>query len=151
MSYKVKSNEVGSAVGDLLYQYSADIQYDVIKETDEAADKLLKLIKNQAPVDWRKVKRRGKYKRSWKVKTTQNTFAVYEKTVYASGKEYRLTHLLEFGHKTRSGGRTKPQSHIKPAADRITSEYVKEIKEIVRRSARQGGGRRTYKRRSDTT
>ena len=145
MSYKVKLNEVGSAVGDLLYQYSADIQYDVIKETDEAADKLLKLIKNQAPVDWRKVKRRGKYKRSWKVKTTKDTFAVYEKTVYASGKEYRLTHLLEFGHKTASGGRTKPQSHIKPAADRITSEYVNEIKEIVRRSARQGGGRRTYK------
>jgi hypothetical protein len=102
MSYKFKSNEVGSAVGDLLYQYSADIQYDVIKETDEAADKLLKLIKNQAPVDWRKVKRRGKYKRSWKVKTTKDTFAVYEKTVFASGKEYRLTHLLYDIHRLNS-------------------------------------------------
>lgn len=151
MSYKFKSNEVGSAVGDLLYQFTADVQYEVIKLTDETADKLLKLIKNQAPVDWRKVKRRGKYKRSWKIKTTKDTFSVYERTVYADDGEYRLTHLLEFGHKTHSGSMTKAQIHIKPAADRMKDEYVKEIKEIVRRSARQGGGRRTYKRRSDTT
>lgn len=150
MSYKFKSNEVGSAVGDLLYQYTADVQYGVIKLTDETADKLLRLIKDTAPVDWRKVKRRGKYKRSWKIKTTVDTFAVYERTVYADDGEYRLTHLLEFGHKTHSGGRTKAQSHIKPAADRMKDEYVKEIQNIVRRSARQGGGRRTYKR-SDTT
>ena len=146
MSYKVKTNEVDSAAGSLLAQYTADVQYEVIKLTDETADKLLRLIKNQAPVDWRKVKRRGKYKRSWKIKTTKDTFAVYEKTVYASGGEHRLTHLLEFGHKTKSGGKTKAQSHIKPAADRMISEYVEETHNILRRSQMYGGGLRKYKK-----
>ena len=72
MSYKVKTDEVGSAVGGILSQYTADVQYDIIKLTDETADKLKEQIKKGSPVDWRKVKRRGKYKRSWRVKTTRD-------------------------------------------------------------------------------
>ena len=59
MSYKVKTDEVGSAVGGILSQYTADVQYDIIKLTDETADKLKEQIKKGSPVDWRKVKRRG--------------------------------------------------------------------------------------------
>lgn len=146
MSYKIASNELGSAVGNILLQYTADVQAGVIQLTDETAEKLKKYIQNGAPVDWRRVKRRGKYRRSWRAKTTQDTFAVYEKTVYAGGGEYRLTHLLEKGHRTRSGGKTKAQAHIAPAAERITKEYVKGISEIVRRSSQSGGGQRKYKR-----
>lgn len=145
MSYKVKSNEVGSAVGSILDQYTVDIQAGVRELTDEYADKLKEQIKKGSPVDWRRVKRRGKYKRSWKVKTTKDTFAVYERTVH-SHKEYRLTHLLEFGHKTRKGTMTRAQAHIAPAAENIKRDYVKSISDIVRQSKHYGGGRRSYKR-----
>lgn len=146
MSYKIKTDEVGSAVGGILSQYTADVQYDIIKLTDETADKLKEQIKKGSPVDWRKVKRRGKYKRSWRVKTTRDDLYAYERTVHAGGKEYRLTHLLEFGHKTSRGNRTKAEPHIAPAAERIINEYVKGISEIVRGSSRYGGGRRNYKK-----
>ena len=146
VSYKVKTDEVGSAVGGILSQYTADVQYDIIKLTDETADKLKEQIKKGSPVDWRKVKRRGKYKRSWRVKTTRDDLYAYERTVHAGGKEYRLTHLLEFGHKTSRGNRTKAEPHIAPAAERIINEYVKGISEIVRGSSRYGGGRRNYKK-----
>ena len=116
MSYKIKTDEVGSAVGGILSQYTADVQHDIIKLTDETADKLKEQIKKGSPVDWRKVKRRGKYKRSWRVKTTRDDLYAYERTVHAGGKEYRLTHLLEFGHKTSRGNRTKAEPHIAPAA-----------------------------------
>ncbi len=145
MSYKVKSNEVGSAVGSILDQYTVDIQAGVRELTDEYADKLKEQIKKGSPVDWRRVKRRGKYKRNWKVKTTSKGFAVYKRTVY-SPKEYRLTHLLEFGHKTRKGTMTRAQAHIAPAAENIKRDYVKSISDIVRQSKHYGGGRRSYKR-----
>lgn len=142
MSYKISTEEVNSAVGNSLHRFYVDVQYGIIQLTNETADKLVEEIKKGSPVDWRKVKRRGKYKRSWKVKTTRDTPYLYERTVYASGKEYRLTHLLEFGHRTSKGSRTAAQSHIAPAAKRIREEYVKGINDIVRRSAKHGGGLR---------
>lgn len=146
MSYKVKSNEIGSAVGDILYQYTADVRAGVIELTDEKAEKLRELIKQGAPVDWRKVKRRGKYKRSWSTKVTRDNLYTYERTVYAGNGEYRLTHLLEHGHKTSRGTMTKAERHIAPAAEKIKKEYIEEIKNIVRKSERYGGGRRQYKK-----
>lgn len=142
MSYKVKSDAVGSAVSNILYQFTADVQYGVRQLTDEKADKLLKLIKERSPVDKRRTKRRGKYKKSWRVKKTKDTFSVYEKTI-GSPKEYRLTHLLENGHTLRNGKTVKGQPHIKPAADKINVEYVKDIEKILKTSQRQGGGLKT--------
>lgn len=142
MSYKVKSDAVGSAVSNILYQFSADVQHGVRELTDEKAEKLKKLIQERAPVDKRKTKRRGKYKKSWRVKITKDTFSVYEKTV-GSPKEYRLTHLLENGHKLRNGKTVKGRPHIKPAADKVNTEYVKDIEKLLKTSQRYGGGLRT--------
>lgn len=147
MSYKIKSDEVGSAVSNILYQFTADVQAGVRVLTDEAAEKLRKLIQDGAPVNKRRTKRRGTYKKSWRIKKTKDTFSVYEKTV-GSPREYRLTHLLENGHRAKNGKTVKAQPHIKPAADKITAEYIKGIEKIIKTSQRQGGGLRTksYKR-----
>lgn len=142
MSYKVKSDAVGSAVSNILYQFSADVQHGVRELTDEKAEKLKKLIQERAPVDKRKTKRRGKYKKSWQIEKTKDTFSVYEKTV-RSPTEYRLTHLLENGHKLRNGKTLKGRLHIKPAADKVNTEYVKGIEKILKTSQRYGGGLRT--------
>ena len=45
---------------------------------------------------------------------------------------YRLTHLLEYGHKTRSGTRTKAQPHIKPVEEWAEREAMKEIEKAVK-------------------
>lgn len=150
MSIKVESNKVSSAVDDILNQYTADIHYGIREVTDEKAEKLKKLIQEGAPVNKRKSKRRGTYKRSWKVKVEEDSFSTYEKKI-CSPREYRLTHLLEKGHKAPRGGKhVEAQPHIKPAADKIEVEYVKGIEKIVQTSKQYGGGRRnttkSYKR-----
>lgn len=150
MSIKVESNKVSSAVDDILNQYTADIHYGVREVTDEKAEKLKKLIKEGAPVNKRKSKRRGTYKKSWTVKVEDDTFSVYVKKI-CSPKEYRLTHLLEKGHiAPRGRKRVEAQPHIKPAAEKIEAEYVKDIEKLVQTSKRYGGGRRnttkSYKR-----
>lgn len=118
--------------------------------TNQKAEELKTAIKNNSPVSWKKTKRRGKYKRSWKIKTTKNTFSEYEKTVYSGGSEYRLTHLLENGHKIikngKSVGTSPSKMHIAPVAEKIKSEYYSEIKSLIKSSQAGGGGRRSYKK-----
>ena len=48
-------------------------------------------------------------------------YSVYNK------KHYQLTHLLEKGHQTRKGGRTKAFEHIGPVNDAIGQIAVEQI------------------------
>lgn len=150
-NYKCNSSELGTGIGDVLSSWTADVQYGVKYITNEKAEKLKVAIKNNSPVSWKKTKRRGKYKRSWRIKTTKDTFSEYERTVYAGGSEYRLTHLLENGHKIvkkgKAVGTSPPKTHIAPVAEKIKSEYYSEIKSLIKSSQAGGGGLRTrYKK-----
>lgn len=73
---------------------------------------------------------RKQYCKGWslkKDKTGRNRFIVkvWNKT------DYQLTHLLEFGHATRNGGRTKPQPHIRPTEEKYKKEFEKELKRKI--------------------
>lgn len=94
----------------------------------EIAKETAKDVKKYSPVDKRMVDRRGQYKKGWRIyKDRKDGYIVYNKT------DYRLTHLLEKGHKTRDGSsKTDPQPHIKPAEVIAIREFEKRIEEIAR-------------------
>lgn len=139
-SNSINPNELSSSIIGTLYSWTADIQYGIVELTDLKAEQLKKLIAEASP------KRTKKYSKSWKIKITANTFSTYEKTVH-NQKHYRRTHLLEKPHVKRNHkGSTAAQVHIKPASDRIQSEYVAGIKSIIQNSQSAGGGRRSYKK-----
>lgn len=74
--------------------------------------------------------RTGKYRRSWTV--TQEKHRTYtETTVHAKAPRYRLTHLLEYGHATRSGGRTRAFPHISTVNEHAVEEAENEIKRAI--------------------
>ena len=141
---KIKVTDLESNINKQLQLWTADVQEGVCKLVDEKADKLKKLIQDNAPVG----RRKGKYKKSWRVKVISDNFSRYEKVVYSSGNEYRLTHLLEKGHAKKGGGRVAPKVHIAPARDQIEKEYVSGIESLIKSSQRGGGGyrRSTYKK-----
>ena len=87
---KVGIDRLGDTLSKELSTYSADVQMGVRLLVDEKSEELKNEIKKNAPVG-----RRKKYRKSFKVKITNETFRFYEKTVYAAKPEYRLTHLLE--------------------------------------------------------
>ncbi len=102
---KIAVDELGNAIAKEFEQY-VDLTTDEVKKiVKEVAEDVTEEIKSKAPVDT------GAYKRSWVATQTKNTGNAAEYTVH-SAKHYRLTHLLEYGHAKRGGGRTKAQPHI---------------------------------------
>lgn len=141
MSYKKTGvYTFGETVNKELQNWSAGIVVGVCDLIDKKAEKLKKLIQENAPVGYRK----GKYKKSWRIKTTDDKFSKYEKTVYSSGNEYRLTHLLEKGHAKKGGGRVAPRVHIAPARNQIEKEYIAEVQKLIQTVQSKGGGHLIY-------
>ena len=106
----------------ILQDYGEDVQKAVSKSIETQAPKVVKELKKTSP------KNRGEYARTWKKEIETNRLEGVKMTVY-NEKNYSLTHLLEFGHALRSGGRTKAFPHIKPAQDKAEKGIIKEIKE----------------------
>ncbi len=71
----------------------------------------------------------GKYKKGWKVTVTLDTPS--EKHTVIHNKEYRLTHLLEDGHATRNGGRTRAFPHIKKNEEKANAAFEERVEEVL--------------------
>ena len=85
-----------------------------------------KQIESTAP------KKTGKYSKSWAVKKTRETSDSIQIVVHS--KRYQLTHLLEFGHAKRGGGRTRAFPHIAPAEE----NGIRQLEDEIIRSIRHG-------------
>lgn len=71
----------------------------------------------------------GKYAKGWRVFTKKTRFGQSE--ILANVSQPSLTHLLEFGHAKRGGGRVPGRPHIKPVEDEIIKAFTEELKEAL--------------------
>lgn len=115
---RVSIDELGNVISKEFEEYVELTTEEVKSICKEVADNCKEKIEDVAPVDT------GRYKRSWSVTETERkrmgvTYTVHSKT------QYQLTHLLEYGHAKRGGGRTKAQPHIIKGEELA----IKELKE----------------------
>ena len=120
-SDRVKIDGMAAAIMKGLEEYAEVATSDLKASVRKAGSNVRKDIQANAP------KKTGAYSKSWSVKTTKETSNTLELTVY-SPKKYQLAHLLEYGHATRGGGRTKAQPHIAPAEEAAISQLERDIK-----------------------
>lgn len=74
----------------------------------------------------------GKYKRGWRV-DFRNKDGVISCIVHQKKPTYRLTHLLEEGHKTRSGkSRAKARPHIRAVEEWAEEAVMQAIEKAVK-------------------
>ena len=80
----------------------------------------------------------GKYVKSFATKMTKEGPTTIEYTWYVKAPEYRLTHLLEFGHRTRmktahygSTAETRAFPHIKHGEKVGTENFEKYLAEVL--------------------
>lgn len=121
---KVKIDSLSSEVMRELEKY-ADVTTENVKKAVQKAGKTVRdEIKESAPSDT------GKYSKSWTVKTVRETSSSLELVVHSRNK-YQLTHLLEFGHAKRGGGRVSARPHIANAEEKAIKVFEEEIKEAI--------------------
>ncbi|MDR3241806.1 MAG: HK97 gp10 family phage protein [Lactobacillaceae bacterium] len=102
--------------------------------TDEVVEALDKTKQNVAKEAVQKLKqggsykdRTGKYTKGWKVTHQGTTYTVW------NSKQWYLTHLLENGHATRNGKRTKAYPHIAVIDEWVAEEMVKRTEEALKK------------------
>ncbi len=93
-------------------------------ESKKAAQQAAKELRAEGP------KRSGVYAKGWgysseKVGLSSREFTVHNK------KKPSLTHLLEFGHANRGGGRTPGRAHIGPVYEKTGEQLEKNIKKGI--------------------
>lgn len=121
---KVKIDSLSSEVMKELEKY-ADVTTENVKKAVQNAGKTVRdEIKASAPSDT------GKYSKSWTVKTVREISNSLELVVYSRNR-YQLSHLLEFGHAKRGGGRVSARPHIAAAEEKAIRVFEEEIKEAI--------------------
>lgn len=122
----IRVDELDQRIADVLDKYRGLIRDGVEDEMEGAAAIAMRIVRDKSPV------RSGKYKKGWKLyrekakfRSQLQTLTVYNKT------QYRLIHLLEFGHQTAKGTRTKAYPHVQPAEDAAEKALIVGTRRVI--------------------
>ena len=119
----IKADQLAQEIVKILDDYR-DTTIDKMKESvDKAAKQAVNELKTSSP------KRTGAYAKDWAAKKDRkaNKWA-YGKVVY-NKKHYRLTHLLEKGHRMVNGGMVAARPHIAKVEEKAINTLVEGIKD----------------------
>ena len=122
------ADDLAKALSDACKEFTDEVKEKVENKINQIAQETVEDVKSLAPVYHGKNKKtsKGRYKRSWKYRTDKERGSI-NAVVYASGKQYNLTHLLENGHLNRDGtSRSKAFPHIS-VADKNMQEKLEKI------------------------
>lgn len=100
-------NTAGAAIAEALAEYDQEIADATKRITDEVAKEAVDALKKNSP------KLTGSYRKGWRKKQSYADKRTKRNTVY-NETDYQLTHLLEYGHASRNGGRVRAIQHIAP-------------------------------------
>lgn len=130
---KISAHELAGTIESELKVYHSDVTKAIKKQTKESMSYLVKETKAKAP---RSKNGKKHYFSSIKQrKTAESEFDVVY-TWYVEAPNYRLSHLIENGHKTRrirnGKSRTEGYHFIANATDMVQSDYIKKVEEILK-------------------
>lgn len=126
----VSADDLGTALADILAQYSGDVHEKVKEAIDKTADELVTSLEADSPDSGQA--RRKKYRKGWAKKVMYENEREKRVTVH-NKTAYQLTHLLENGHAKRGGnGRTAAIVHIKPNEEKANEKLLERIKEAAK-------------------
>lgn len=132
MLEKTTPDTFAKAIKQYLEVYVEDIGDDVV----ETANQIGKEAQNELKQESKKLfKGTGRYASGWSVKKGQKNKSYYAVKIW-NKTDYQLTHLLEFGHATRNGGRTRAFSHIRPVEEKYSKEFLEKLENKIRRTGK---------------
>lgn len=124
----IRIDQLADTVMKGLEDYAKLAVDDLKTDVQKAGKKVKEQIESTAPKDT------GKYAKSWAVKKTKETSDSIQVVVHSKNR-YQLTHLLEFGHAKRGGGKVAARPHIASAEQAGIDQLTRDIE----RDLRKGG------------
>lgn len=125
MSKTVEASLVDKEIMKYLQDYKEDISEVVEKVSNKVGKEATDELKNTSPTGYRK-----SYAKGWRLKKDKSGRNKYIVKIH-NKTDYQLTHLLEFGHATRNGGRTRAFPHIRPTEEKYKKVFEKELKKEI--------------------
>lgn len=128
---KVSLDNLDEEIKKELESFNAEVINAANESFQETAKEAAAMLKKGGPYQ----ERTGTYTKDWAVDkrgsrtsvvTGLNGYSVYNK------KHYQLTHLLEYGHQSRNGGRVKEFEHIAPVNDQMGEMAAGKIESKLR-------------------
>lgn len=126
MSDIVDIEAAGQAIADALVEYDQQIADEVKGITGEVAKESVDKLKKTSP------KLTGSYRKGWRQKQAYSDSRTQRNTIY-NATDYQLTHLLEYGHASRNGGRVAAIQHIAPVEQEAIEALQERIEAAVRK------------------
>ncbi|MBU3153501.1 hypothetical protein [Clostridium estertheticum] len=120
-------DNLSDAILKELENYSELVTEGIKKSVDIVAKECDAVIKEHITFD----EPTGKYVKAFKIKKVTDSQFNRSRTWYVSGSQYRLTHLLEKGHATRNGGRTKAYKHIEYGEELVIKRMQELSREVI--------------------
>ena len=114
----------------MLQDFNVQAIEAVNNSIEETAEEAAEMLRKGGPYR----ERTGEYTRDWTAGQREKRKSVVEingYTVY-NKKNYQLTHLLEYGHQSRNGGRAKAFSHITPVNEQVGQMVANKLERKLR-------------------
>lgn len=114
------SINIANEIAKALSEYTDEIEKGLEAEKKKVADKAVQTLKATSPKG-----ATGKYAKGWGMVSANGKYTVCNKT------SYQITHLLEYGHVKRNGGRTESFPHIRPVEEQAVKDFTDGVKKVI--------------------
>lgn len=127
----IKPENLSATIIDSLKKWADATEEAAAAGARETAKQLLPELQNAKPAGAGQYRSWDKYNSGWTSTLTVKKGKTRVSYVLHNAKEYRLTHLLEYGHALRQGGRAQAFPHIAPVAERADDLLYENIMKIA--------------------
>lgn len=125
----VKPEELCGAINSILSEWSDAVIGNEKKAVDIVSEEVNNEIKSHIAF---KRHKGDKYVKAFRIKTVEETALNKKNNWCVVNGQYRLTHLLENGHLTRDGQRTRAYPHIEYGEELAQARMIELSEEAVK-------------------